>query len=258
MNVHMAQAGQKESDLEISDAAGLAKNTGSSALVDQAIKHIDRLIGRGELRPGDAVSEPDVGAALSIGRVPVREAIRLLAGEGILELVPYRSARVRMVEPAEILERFEALTWLSACAMERLVVEERHVEFGNHLMQIARRIEQRGKDVDAAATLREINRFHATIIRACGNRYLESVASRTRMNHYTRSVVAILGYRAINAGGPKYVQMAVALQEGDSGKAVRILLKQSRKVLNEYHLDRGHLDHGAELRTRPAKRVRPA
>ncbi len=228
---------------ETSEAqGGTGKKTGSSALVVQAIQHIDGLIGRGLLRPGDAISEPEVGAALSIGRVPVREAIRILAGEGILELVPNRSARVRLVEPDEILERFELLTWMSACAMERLVVEGGHEELADDLIGIARRIEQRGKGMDAAATLREINRFHAHIIRSCGNRYLADVASRTRMNHYTRSVVMILGHRAINAGAPKYLQMAQALKNGDEGKAIRILLKQARKVLNDYRVDRGFVE----------------
>ncbi|WP_179045346.1 GntR family transcriptional regulator [Sphingobium lactosutens] len=221
---------------------GAGKKTGSSALVVQAIQHIDALIGRGLLRPGDAISEPEVGAALSIGRVPVREAIRILAGEGILELVPNRSARVRLVEPDEILERFELLTWMSACAMERLVVEGAHEELADDLIGIARRIEQRGKGMDAAATMREINRFHAHIIRSCGNRYLADVASRTRMNHYTRSVVMILGHRAINAGAPKYLQMAQAIKNGDEGKAIKILLKQARKVLNDYRVDRGFVE----------------
>ncbi|AMK19882.1 MULTISPECIES: GntR family transcriptional regulator [Sphingobium] len=222
---------------------GAGNKIGSSALVVQAIQHIDGLIGRGLLRPGDAISEPEVGAALSIGRVPVREAIRILAGEGILELVPNRSARVRLIEPEEILERFELLTWMSACAMERLVVDGGHGALADELIRIARRIEERGKGLDGAATLREINRFHSLIIRSCGNRYLADMAGRTRMNHYTRSIATILGHRAINACAPKYPQIAQALKAGDEGKAIKILMKQTRKVLNDYRADRGFVEH---------------
>jgi DNA-binding GntR family transcriptional regulator len=221
---------------------------GSSALVDQAAQYIDRLIGTGHLQPGDAISEPEVSAALSMGRVPVREAIRILAGEGLLELVPNKSARVRRIEPAEIIERFEVLSWIAACAMECFVAESRHEERGGKIIEIARRIEQYGKGVDATKTLREINRFHATIIRSSGNAYLESVAQRTRMNHYTRSVVLIFGHRAINTGAPKYVQMAEALARGDDTKAIRILLNRSRKVLSDYRADHRFLGPPADMK----------
>ncbi|MET0545081.1 MAG: GntR family transcriptional regulator, partial [Caulobacterales bacterium] len=193
-------------------------SVGSSALVDMAIKHIDRLIGEGIIRPGDSISEPEVCSALSLGRVPVREAIRILAGERILELVPNKSARVRRIEPAELLERFELLSWLSAFAIQSLAEEGRNLEIGKTLKVIARRIEALGKGGDASLTLREINRFHGATIKACGNRYLNGMVERMRMNHYILSVVTILGHDLINASASKYPMMAEAFSRGEGAK----------------------------------------
>lgn len=205
---------------------------GRSAPVDSAIRYIDRLIGSGELKPGDSVSEPEIGAALGIGRVPVREAIRILAGEDILMLVPNRSAQVRDLDPEEVIERFELLSWLSAAAIQRLVSHDHHMEIVDTIGEIARDIAAKGKAGDPAATLRAMNRFNATIVDHCGSRYLQSVARRSRMNSYTRHVVGVMGGETINkAGAPIYPRIVKAIRAGEGVKAGRILLLRSREMV---------------------------
>jgi DNA-binding GntR family transcriptional regulator len=201
--------------------------------VESAIRHIDRLIGTGELKPGDSISEPEIGAALGIGRVPVREAIRILAGEDILTLVPNKSAKVRTLDPEEVIERFELLSWLSAAAIQRLVSHGQHTAIIELIEDVARDVAAKGKAGDAATALRAMNRFNAIIVEHCGSRYLQSVARRSRMNSYTRYVVSVMGGETICRSASIYPRIVKAIRADEGIRAGRILLLRARDTVTE-------------------------
>src|SRR5580704_1238520 len=63
----------------------------------QAIKHA---ILAGELKPGQALVETDLAELLGVSKTPVREALKTLAGAGLVTMSPYRGATVRAIDPA--------------------------------------------------------------------------------------------------------------------------------------------------------------
>lgn len=62
---------------------------------------------RGELKAGSALKERDLCAQLDVSRTPVREALRQLSAEGLVEVRPHRSIVVASFDPAEVEEVFE-------------------------------------------------------------------------------------------------------------------------------------------------------
>lgn len=94
----------------------------------------------GQLAPGQKLTLRDLAAALNVSPMPVREAVRRLAAEGALEMLPNRRIRVPLMTKA----RFRELLRIRV-AVEGLAVEE-----------AARRI--RGEDVDR---MEELNRQFA-------------------------------------------------------------------------------------------------
>jgi DNA-binding GntR family transcriptional regulator len=58
----------------------------------------------GELEPGQELSHDDLAARYGVSRIPVREALRSLAAEHLVELRPHRAPRVRLHSPDEIQE----------------------------------------------------------------------------------------------------------------------------------------------------------
>lgn len=71
----------------------------------------------GRIEPGATIREEHVAGELQVSRTPVREALRKLADEGLLEYVPHRGARVLMPTPelvAEVLDIREALEGIAA------------------------------------------------------------------------------------------------------------------------------------------------
>ena len=88
----------------------------------QVAARVRDMIIEGELEPGSRVNEGALGASLGVSRTPLREALKTLAGEGLIDIVPARGAIVRKVTPEavaamlEVMAALEPLAGRLACA----------------------------------------------------------------------------------------------------------------------------------------------
>lgn len=94
------------------------------SLAGQAVELVRELVLTGELPPGERVNEVELAARLGISRGPLREAIRHLASEGLLVLVPHRGAHVPLADTAEVHALFELRAALE-CAAAELAAQRR-------------------------------------------------------------------------------------------------------------------------------------
>lgn len=74
------------------------------------------LIVEGRLAPGSHIIESELGRQLGVSRTPLREALKTLAGEGLIDLVPSRGAFVHQPTAVEARELLEVLTGLESIA----------------------------------------------------------------------------------------------------------------------------------------------
>ena len=89
------------------------KRTG---LHERAAARMRDMIIRGELEPGSSTQETRLSEALGVSRTPLREAMKLLAAEGLVELRPNRSPRIADIETDHVFELFEALAGIERLA----------------------------------------------------------------------------------------------------------------------------------------------
>jgi len=68
-------------------------------LAETVVEAIVEAAARGHFLPGDRLVEADLARQLNVSRVPVREALRLLESQGIVENTPYRGMRLMSVTP---------------------------------------------------------------------------------------------------------------------------------------------------------------
>jgi DNA-binding GntR family transcriptional regulator len=94
----------------------------------QVANRVRDMIIEGILAPGSRIYEGELGAQLGVSRTPLREALKTLAGEGLIDLVPSRGAVVRKLtaqaaaDMLEVLAELEAAAGRKAC--ERASAEE--------------------------------------------------------------------------------------------------------------------------------------
>jgi DNA-binding GntR family transcriptional regulator len=72
------------------------------------------MIIEGTLAPGTRLNERVLCEQLMVSRTPLREAFKVLAGEGLIELLPNRGAQVAEMSVADIEQTFEVLGALEA------------------------------------------------------------------------------------------------------------------------------------------------
>ncbi|MDB5821731.1 MAG: gntR [Herminiimonas sp.] len=97
-------------------------------LHDAVVEHLRNLIVEAVLAPGIKLNERELCETLGISRTPLREAIKVLAAEGLIEISPNRGATVSRMSEAETQETFELMSGLEAMsgelACERITAPE--------------------------------------------------------------------------------------------------------------------------------------
>ncbi|SDD17914.1 GntR family transcriptional regulator [Paraburkholderia lycopersici] len=97
-------------------------------LHDTVVDHLRRFIVEGVLEAGRKLNERELCETLGISRTPLREALKVLAAEGLIEISPNRGASVSKMSEAELRETFELMSGLEAfsgeLACERITAAE--------------------------------------------------------------------------------------------------------------------------------------
>ena len=87
-------------------------------LHEEAADRLRELIEQGRLAPGARLNERLLTAQLGVSRTPLREAFKVLATEGLVELLPNRGAVVTQLDPARLSEALVVMGALEALAGE--------------------------------------------------------------------------------------------------------------------------------------------
>jgi DNA-binding GntR family transcriptional regulator len=85
-------------------------------LHDELVDRVRTLIVEGQLLPQTRIHEGQLGAALGVSRTPLREALKVLASEGLIELVAGRGAIVRKLTARDVREMLDVLMALETLA----------------------------------------------------------------------------------------------------------------------------------------------
>lgn len=130
-------------------------------------------ISSGTLKPGDRIREVEISKLLNLSRTPIREALRRLEAEGIVEHRARIGAVVRKLSHSEIVELYEMRVVLERTAAQMAAKHASDAEIDT-LEDLNKDIAaSRNDPVQAAAINQE---FHKALYRACRNRFLLDAA----------------------------------------------------------------------------------
>ena len=130
-------------------------------------------IREGRYQPGDRLREEEVSEQLSMSRTPVREALRRLEADSIVEHKPRQGAVVRKLSHSEVVELYEMRVVLERTAAEMAARHGAEAEF-DALEDLNRLINEERSDPAKAAAINKD--FHRGLYLACRNRFLLEAA----------------------------------------------------------------------------------
>jgi DNA-binding GntR family transcriptional regulator len=178
-------------------------------------------------RPGDRLIEEQLSDELGVSRIPIREALRSLAAEGLVELQPRRGASVADVSPEvarDLVEVRATLEGLNARLAARhhdpaIVAQLREVlEAGNGAA--------RSKNVDDLVRLN--GEFHDKLAEAGGNTILWDIMRMLRER--TSLVFAANTARRAKQDWDEHSRILAAVIEGDEELASMLATRHVRRA----------------------------
>lgn len=200
-------------------------------LHEEVVSRLRDMLLDGEIPPGDRIPERDLCAKLRVSRTPLREALKVLAAEGLVVLLPNRGSRAAKLTNKDVQDLFEVCQGLEALAGE-LACERISGQALERISSIHASMAEYYRGGDLAQYYRCNRQIHEAIVDAASNGALsgfyESVTARIRRARYVTPMTA-----------PRWAQ---ALQEHEA--ILNALLR--RDGVGLAHILRAHLRHKRE------------
>lgn len=177
----------------------------------------------GELQPGAPLSERAICEELKVSRTPLREAIKMLAREGLVEISATRRARVASLSLEEAANMLTLLAALEGLSGEQACQKVSASDIA-HLERLQAAMQQAYQQGDLAAYFDLNQSIHLEILRIADNKVLtEMFGNLNARLRYARRRLNPTPGRWLQAV-TEHEQMLVYLRKGDS-KKLRALME---------------------------------
>ena len=194
-----------------------------TSLYEEIANQLRHMIFVGDLEDGSRVKEKALCNRFGISRTPLREALKVLASEGLITLLPNRGARISQVLPSDIDELFPVMAALEGLAGElaaKHMTDQELAEIRASHYQMALH-HSRGERLEYFTLNQKI---HECILRASKNSALLKVytglSDRVRRSRY----IANISKKRWDEAMEEHEQILAALNNRD-GEKLSILLK---------------------------------
>lgn len=192
-------------------------------LHEETVDRLRDLIVHGDLGPGERLNERVLCERLKISRTPLREAIKLLATEGLVELLPNRGAIVSRLEPAVLAQTFEIMGALESLAGE-LACWRAPAGRIAEIRALHDRMVARHKRGDLAGYFRYNQAIHMEIVEASGNPKLSAIYRQLNANVRRVRYMANLSQARWDAAVREHTAIIEAL-EARNARELKALLQ---------------------------------
>jgi len=188
----------------------------------------------GALAPGAPLVEKAIADELDISRAPVREAIRMLAQEGLVESVPYRGSSVRRLDTRDVTEVYSMRGLLERYAVRRILADDADPAERLAPLRAACEAMQTCAEADDLKGLSAADeRFHRALIALAHHDLLMDVWS-------------LISLRARHAMGLRNAQLRAPLRVVANHRAIVDALADG-DLERSLALVTAHIDSGAQL-----------
>lgn len=193
----------------------------STSIASLVRTKIEEEIISGERQGGEHLSEQELTRTFQVSRGPVREALRALEGQGLLEQKKNRGWFVKRLSSQEVEQVFEMRDILDRGLAHLLASRRSSPSFSEHLCALEELVEQMSaaanqNDIRSYAKLNQS--FHDALLSAAGNVHLTKTY-RNMMCELASHVVKSLQLEdAIQISNTEHLEIIVAIKAGDEDR----------------------------------------
>jgi len=193
-----------------------------ASLSQQAVEELRRRIAADNLAPGQRLDEAELASDLGISRTPLREALKVLSAEGLVEIRPRRGCYVAEIVPADLEEIFPIMALLEGEVAREAALKGSAADL-KRLDQLHASLERHAAagDVDRYYEVNYV--FHDALQAIAGNRWLQHVIGDLR------KLLKLSRHRSLRLDGRlaeslgEHRALMQALHRRDSDGAERIM-----------------------------------
>jgi DNA-binding GntR family transcriptional regulator len=195
----------------------------------QLVEQLREMIMERELSPGAQINEERLCRTFDVSRTPLREALKVLAREGLVELRPNRSPCVSPITPKHVADVFELVSWLERHAGElaALRASDADIQRLQRLHAQMLRLHEQGKRTEYY----RMNRLlHTGIVDCAGNEVLSATYATLMIQIQRARDLAIRSQDHWDRGVKEHTEILDALAARDGSRLGRLLMEHVRET----------------------------
>jgi DNA-binding GntR family transcriptional regulator len=194
------------------------------------LAELRRVIAKGQLRPGEQIVQDTLALELGVSRLPLREALKILEGEGQVIYRPHRGYFVAELSLEDFLEVYRLRDLLETEAV-RVGLAKFTEEDTDRIIEAQRDVEAAARATDVSAMVAANRRFHLAILQPCG---------MSRLNRFIHILWdATEAYRSVYYNDESHRHLVIvehqhavdAIVSGDTERLVEILAEHRRNSI---------------------------
>lgn len=215
--------------MDMAEQGGVVRFEEPTSVGAQLHRHLRMTIIRGELRPGQALSEAETSKRYAVSRQPVREAFIKLAEERLVEVVPQRGTFVRKISVNEVMDaRFVREV------IEVAIAEETANSHDPALVRELRRLlalQQQVSPDDNQSFVVLDDEFHKTLAFGAGREYAWRVIEGIKAQMDRVRYLSVSGATPVELLVRQHMAIVDAVEAGDPIQAADAVRTHMREIL---------------------------
>ncbi|CAN7246523.1 GntR family transcriptional regulator [Rhizobium sp. LjRoot30] len=193
-----------------------------TALHDTLVNHLRDMIIEGNLEPGTRLHEGQLGEQLGVSRTPLREAIKYLASEGLVELVPSRGAVVKRFSAKDVQDMLTVLRNLEELA-GKLACQLASDDEIAHMRAVHDEMVRRYRDGDRLQYYKLNQEIHSGIVKLARNATLADLHQMLQTRLKRIRFIGHEGPEKWAAAVAEHEEMIAALEARDEARLSEVL-----------------------------------
>jgi GntR family transcriptional regulator, rspAB operon transcriptional repressor len=217
-----------------------------TSLVQRVHQTILDELDEGVLRPGQRLVAAELAERLNLSRAPVREALHVLAGQGLVDLHPDRGAVLRTMSRDDLSDIYEVIAPVAALGV---AAAARRIDEDDNRRKIEDAIEKIRRSADVQPRFKfylVLNEFHY-VANAIGRKpYVDTVLRSVNLEYWNRLLAEVIDLRVqIPHYVRNYERLADAILAGDARAASAIVLTHCEWCMQIIEAGIAHPHEGA-------------